>query len=59
MANELENLNLNELTLDQVKKLKNQAMERLKSAGQAAMQQSHQNHTSHADHATGPKPLQP
>ncbi|MCI0722873.1 MAG: hypothetical protein L0338_28470 [Acidobacteria bacterium] len=62
MADELETLDVNNLTMEQVKALKNQAVERLKAAGDTVLAQSHQNghgqHSSHTDHNTRP-PIEP
>jgi len=65
MADELSKINLNELTIEQVKQLKNQAIERLKAAGQLVMEQTshqsgtHGSHSNHSTHSNGPSPLQP
>jgi hypothetical protein len=55
MADQLSNINLDDLNIEQVKKLKNEAIERLKSASKMAIEAvSHQNgsHFSHTNHST-------
>lgn len=62
MANELDAIDLNSLSIEKVKELKNAAIERLKAAGDSPLlQQSHQDgthiaHTNHSTHANGPTP---
>ena len=59
MANELDRIDLDNLSLGKVKELKNVAVERLRTAGEIPlMQESHQNgthstHTNHATHSNG------
>lgn len=53
MANELDQIDLDALDIERVKELKNEAIERLKAAGDAPLLQTgHQSglHTSHVDH---------
>lgn len=55
MADQLSNIKLDDLSMEQVKKLKNEAIERLKAAGTLAMEDvSHQDgvHTAHTNHST-------
>jgi hypothetical protein len=55
MANELDAIDLSNLSIDKVKELKNSAIDRLKAAGEIPLlQSSHQNgtHTSYTNHAT-------
>jgi hypothetical protein len=65
MANELDAIDLNTLSIEKVKELKNAAVERLKAAGDIPLLQTgHQNgthtaHTNHATHANGPLVLDP
>jgi hypothetical protein len=63
MADELSGVDLGKLTIEDVKRLKNQAIERLKAAGQKSLEetQSHQNgsHSDHTNHSTGPAPMPP
>ena len=59
MANELDAIDLNNLSIEKVKELKNAAVDRLKAAGEIPLlQASHQNgthvaHTNHATHSNG------
>ncbi len=55
MANELDAIDLNNLSIEKVKELKNAAVDRLKAAGDVPLlQASHQNgtHMSHTNHGT-------
>ena len=55
MANELDAIDLSNLSMEKVKELKNSAVDRLKAAGEIPLlQPSHQNgtHTTHTNHAT-------
>lgn len=55
MANELDAIDLNNLSIGRVKELKNAAVERLKAAGEIPLlQPSHQNgtHSQHTNHST-------
>lgn len=55
MANELDAIDLNNLSIERVKELKNAAIDRLKAAGEIPlMQPSHQNgtHVNHTNHST-------
>jgi hypothetical protein len=55
MANELDTLNLDNLSLEKVRELKNAAVERLKSSGHMPLlQTSHQvgTHSTHTNHTT-------
>lgn len=61
MANELDAIDLNNLSIDKVKQLKNAAVDRLKAAGDVPLlQESHQNgtHTSHTNHGTHSNEIQ-
>ena len=61
MANELDAIDLNNLSLDQVKELKNAAIDRLKAAGDVPLlQTSHQNgtHSTHTNHETHSNEIQ-
>jgi hypothetical protein len=55
MANELDEVDLSDLSIEKVKQLKNAAIDRLKAAGDVPLlQASHQNgsHGSHTNHGT-------
>lgn len=56
MANELDTIDLDNLTIEQVRDMKNAAVERLKEAGDSMplLQVGHQDgaHSSHTNHAT-------
>jgi hypothetical protein len=60
MANELDTLDLDNLSIDKVREMKNAAVERLKKAGDIPLLQTghqngtHSSHTNHATHANGP-----
>ena len=61
MANELDAIDLNNLSLDQIKELKNAAIDRLKAAGDVPLlQTSHQNgtHSLHTNHDTHSNEIQ-
>lgn len=56
MANELDTIDLDDLSIDKVREMKNAAVERLKEAGDSLplLQAGHQDgtHTSHTSHGT-------
>jgi hypothetical protein len=60
MDDELGGIDLDKLSIEQVKRLKNKAIERLRAAGEMVFSEaSHQNggHTDHTDHSTSPPEL--
>ena len=57
MSDELKAIDLNKLTADDVRRLKNEAIQRLRAAGELSLQEaSHQSFGSHGEHATAPRP---
>lgn len=53
MSDELRSVDLSEMTMDDVRRLKNQAIQRLKAAGQFSLDNAmHQNGVSHTNHHT-------
>ena len=57
MSDDLQAIDLSKLTAEDIKRLKIQAIERLRAAGELSLQEaSHQTFGSHSDHATAPKP---
>jgi hypothetical protein len=62
VANELDTLNLDNLSMAKVKELKNAAVERLKAAGELPLlQTSHQDgtHSTHTNHTTHSNSIDP
>lgn len=65
MADQLQTFDLNTLTMEEVQRLKNAALDRLKASGSLQLEQpSHQNgthasHTNHGTHSNSVVPIDP